>query len=216
MKWLDTFYRKDIKIQEKLPTVVWIHGANQTSLSFEYLREKCNFSKEHCANYSSSNNFYYNLEKITEELQDIDTVFVIGHSMGGLYGIHLTQKINVVGGVSISTPFGGSLTADWAKYLIPTYPLFRDVGRRSMPVVEASKIKLDIHWTQIISTVGSVPYHFGQNDGVVTIESMNCRNDVIKIELPYNHYEIISNPQVADILKNEYQTIAPSHSATNI
>jgi hypothetical protein len=38
--------------------VIWLHGANQTSLSFEYLRTKTQFKKEILVNYSSMNRFY--------------------------------------------------------------------------------------------------------------------------------------------------------------
>jgi len=220
MNWFKSFVNKDITQSEDAVepvTVVWIHGANQTHQSFEYLRTYCSFQKEYLINYSSSNRFYQNLNRIVDEVKDIGPVFVVGHSLGGLYALHLTNHVNIVGGVSISTPFKGSSTADWAKYVVPSYPLFRDIGRNSPPVADATKIKLEIPWTQVISTSGSVPYHGGVNDGVVTIESMNGRDDMIKIELPYTHYEIVCNSQVGDILVDEYQKIiAPSRSATNI
>ena len=56
--------------------------------------------------------------------------FMIGHSLGGLYALHLTKHVDVAGAVSISTPFAGSWTADWARFFVPTYQLFRDVGRK--------------------------------------------------------------------------------------
>ena len=43
--------------------VIWLHGANQTSLSFEYLRTKTQFSKEILVNYSSMNRFYDNMSE---------------------------------------------------------------------------------------------------------------------------------------------------------
>ena len=105
--------------------VIWLHGANQTSLSFEYLRHKTNFANEIFINYTSMNRFQDNLEMITDQVSGKGPHFVIGHSMGGLYALHLTQYVRVVGGVSISTPFRGSSTADWAKYIVPSYPLLK-------------------------------------------------------------------------------------------
>ena len=139
-------------------------------------------------NYSSMDRFYDNLDMITEQCQNRGPHFVVGHSMGGLYALHLTKYLRVVGGVSISTPFRGSSTADWAKYVVPSYPLFRDIGRKSDPVKKAHEIKLDIPWTQIVSTTGSVPYHNGPNDGVVTLASMTQRTDMEYIEVPHTHY----------------------------
>lgn len=189
--------------------VIWLHGANQTSLSFEYLRSKTKFNNEILINYSSMNRFQDNLEMIVEQVQGKGPHFVIGHSMGGLYALHLTQYVRVVGGVSIGTPFRGSSTADWAKYIVPSYPLFRDIGRKSDPIKQANEIKLDIPWTQIVSTHGSVPYHNGPNDGVVTIASMTHRTDMKHIEVPHTHYEVMCSKEVAELVKSCYTDCQP-------
>ena len=187
------------------PTVVWLHGANQTDLSFAYLRSVCNFKREIAINYSSMDRFYVNLDRIVSEVKDAGPLFVVGHSLGGLYGLHLTQHVDVVAGISLSTPFRGSSAADWAKYIVPSYPLFRDIGRKSPPVQEAERITLDIPWTQVVSTSGSVPYLEGPNDGVVTVASMRHRTDVNYVEVPHTHYEIVCSPRVVDIILSEYQ-----------
>jgi pimeloyl-ACP methyl ester carboxylesterase len=217
MNWFNFFNKAqsvaNIESVETPVTVVWIHGANQTHLSFEYLRSQCLFKKEYLVNYSSSDGFYNNLNQIIEETQNLGPLFVVGHSLGGLYGLHLTKHVNVVGAVSLSTPFGGSSTADWAKFIVPTYRLFKEVGRRSKPVVDGMKIKLQIPWTQIVSTAGSVPYHGAPNDGVVTIDSMTCRSDMTKIEMPHTHYEVVCSDEVAKIVQQQYSKSVPSHPA---
>jgi pimeloyl-ACP methyl ester carboxylesterase len=200
-----TKQKQIINTKTECPTVVWIHGANQTSLSFNYLRAKTNFEREYLIDYSSMNRFYYNLDKMIVELKDIGPVFVVGHSLGGLYALHLTQHVEVVGGVSISTPFRGSSTADWAKYMVPSYALFKDVGRRAPAVQDSFKIYLDIPWTQIVSTTGSVPYHNGPNDGVVTIASMEHRQDMEFIRVEHTHYEVVCSDLVADIIVQKYK-----------
>ena len=184
--------------------VIWIHGANQTSLSFEYLRSKLNFPNEILINYSSMNRFYDNLDKIITQVKGKGPHFVIGHSLGGLYALHLTQHIRIAGAVSISTPFRGSSTADWAKYMVPSYALFRDIGRKAPPVQAANKIEINIPWTQIVSTTGSVPYHNGPNDGVCTIASMTHRKDMEYVEVPHTHYEVVVSDAVADLIKMRY------------
>lgn len=184
--------------------VIWIHGANQSSLSFEFLRQHTNFANEILVNYSSMNRFHDNLDMITEQCQNKGPHFVIGHSMGGLYALHLTKYLRIVGGVSISTPFRGSSTADWAKYIVPSYPLFKDVGRKSEVVKQANAIELDIPWTQIVTTSGSVPYHNGPNDGVCTIASMLSRPDMNHVEVNHTHYETMCSVQVAELVKQCY------------
>ena len=190
--------------------VIWCHGANQTSLSFRYLQTRTQFPNEIMVNYSSMNRFYDNLEMIADTVKGKGPHFVIGHSMGGLYALHLTKYVRVVGGISISTPFRGSSTADWAKYIVPSYPLFKDIGRKSDPIKEANEIELDIPWTQIVTTAGGVPYHNGPNDGVCTIASMSHRTDMTHIELAHTHYETMVSDRVAEIVSTCYRDATKS------
>ena len=201
--WLGTRKTEEKRTTDDI-NVIWCHGANQTSLSFKYLQTKTQFPNEIMVNYSSMNRFYDNLEMIADNCKGKGPHFVIGHSMGGLYAIHLTEYVRVVGGVSISTPFRGSSTADWAKYIVPSYPLFKDIGRRSDPIREANEIKLDIPWTQVVSTAGSVPYHNGPNDGVCTIASMQHRTDMTHVEVAHTHYETMVSDKVAEVIQTCY------------
>ena len=193
-------------VPEPALNVIWIHGANQSSLSFKYLQTKTQFPNEILVNYSSMNRFEDNIEMIADTVAGKGPHFVIGHSMGGLYALHLTQYVRVVGGVSISTPFRGSSTADWAKYIVPSYPLFKDIGRRSDPVKRANEIELDVPWTQVVTTTGGVPYHNGPNDGVCTIASMEHRTDMTKIKVANTHYETMVSDSVAKIIAENYQS----------
>ena len=115
--------------------------------------------------------------------------------------------MDVAGAVSISTPFAGSWTADWARFFVPTYQLFRDVGRRSIPIKESQNIKLTVDWTQIVSTKGNVPYHRGKNDGVCTIKSMKSRKDMELIEVPHTHFEVMCSDLVVKIILGRYQKV---------
>lgn len=191
---------------EQHATVVWLHGANQSSLSFVYLRHLCNFEKEILINYNSMDGFYNNLEDIIYKVKRAGPVFLVGHSMGGLYSVHLHKNCpNVIGAVTISTPFRGSSAADWARFIVPSYPLFKDVGRRSRPVLEANAHHITVPWTQVVSTTGSVPYLKNPNDGVVTVASMRHRNDMSFIEVPHTHYEVMCSEQVSNIIKEKYK-----------
>lgn len=212
MNWLKQIFKTSTASTEpqasKGPHVVWIHGANQTSLSFSYLRSQLPDWNCTTVNYSSFTNFYHNLANMIAELEHKGPLFVIGHSMGGIYALHLANSLNVVGGVSISTPFRGSSTADWAKYLVPSYQLFRDVGRLSRPIIDGHKIEINIPWTQVISTSGSVPYHSGPNDGVCTIASMEHRaNDMELIYVNNTHYEVVCSDEVVKIIRERYNNV---------
>ena len=207
-KWLTSLKQEnDKKFSEDL-SVIWIHGANQSGLSFQYLRSLTRFKNELVVEYDTSNKFYSNLEMLSNEINKVrGPYFIIGHSLGGLYALHLTKHVEIVGAVSISTPFAGSWTADWARFFVPTYQLFREVGRRSIPIKESKAISLNVDWTQIVSTKGNVPYHGGQNDGVCTIKSMKSRKDMELIEVPHTHFEVMCSDLVAEIILDRYQKI---------
>ncbi len=207
-KWFTPLQHEyDETVSEDL-SVIWIHGANQSGLSFQYLRSLTNFKSELVVEYDTSHKFYNNLERLSTVISQVrGPYFIIGHSLGGLYALHLTKHLDIAGAVSISTPFAGSWTADWARFFVPSYQLFREVGRRSTPIKESQDIKLKVDWTQIVSTKGNVPYHGDQNDGVCTIKSMKSRKDMELIEVPHTHFEVMCSELVAEIILDRYQKI---------
>ena len=212
-KWLTPLKQENDQTVPEDLSVIWIHGANQSGLSFQYLRSLTRFKNELVVEYDTSNKFFNNLEMLSKKISHVrGPYFVIGHSLGGLYALHLTKHVDVAGAVSISTPFAGSWTADWARFFVPTYQLFRDVGRRSIPVKESQGINLKVEWTQIVSTKGNVPYHGGQNDGVCTIKSMKSRKDMELIEVPHTHFEVMCSDLVAKIILERYQKICTEHT----
>jgi pimeloyl-ACP methyl ester carboxylesterase len=194
---------EDVTCVDRLIPVVWLHGAGQTHNSWRYIREQLDYPHEILIDYSSLSRFHENLDEMVHKIGN-EPVFVVGHSLGGLYALHLTQRCNVVGGVSVSTPYRGSSAADWAKYVIPSYPIFRDVGRRSLPIIEAAKMQVEVPWMQIVSTGGAVPYLKGENDGVCTVASMNCRNDMGIEYTDSTHYEVMVDDRVVEIITETY------------
>jgi len=157
-KWFNNQRSKNHNNNWNDLNVVWIHGANQTVLSFQYLRSITKFRSELIVEYDTEKKFYDNLEVLSNEIYQLDgPYFIVGHSLVGLYALYLTRYLDIAGAVSISTPFAGSWTADWARFFIPTYQLFKDVGRRSTPIKNSKNIEINFNWTQIISTKGSVP-----------------------------------------------------------
>ena len=211
-KWLTLLKQENDQTVSEDLSVIWIHGANQSGLSFQYLRSLTRFKNELVVEYDTSNKFFNNLEMLSNKINQVrGPYFVIGHSLGGLYALHLTKHVDIVGAVSISTPFAGSWTADWARFFVPSYQLFREVGRRSTPIKESRGINLKVGWTQIVSTKGNVPYHGGQNDGVCTIQSMKSRKDMELIEVPHTHFEVMCSDLVAEIILERYKRICAKH-----
>ena len=191
-------------VKTPMPHVVWIHGANASSLSFNFIRSKLPELQSTLVDYESSNGFYNNLENIIEQIRHTGPVFVVGHSLGGLYALHLTKHVEVVGGVSICAPFRGSSAADWARFIVPKHQLFKDIGRRSPPIIEANDIYPEVPWTQIVTTAGCVPWHTGPNDGVVSIASMEHLSDRMElVYLPVNHYEVMCSEDTVNVVSHK-------------
>ena len=67
--------------------------------------------------YNSRDGFDNNFNCMIKELDHLDQMFFICHSLGGIYALHLADyfRDRVLGAVTLSTPYGGAEMADYAK-----------------------------------------------------------------------------------------------------
>lgn len=185
--------------------LVYIHGASATSESFNYIRQHIK-GNELLINYDSRNGFEKNLANMRELLSAQRDMFFICHSLGGIYALHLASEFpnQVLGAVTLSTPYGGAEVADVAKYFLPYSRLLKDIGPTSLAMKHARSINITQPWTNVVTTQGSAPWIPAPNDGVVTISSQRKRGDIMElIELDCNHYEVVLNDRVIDIIKEK-------------
>ena len=184
--------------------IIYIHGANSSHETFNHLREHVG-GDDYAVDYSCQKRFTENLERLAETIDLVkDKIFFVGHSLGGLYALHLYDRLRdrVVGAVTISSPFGGSEVAQMLQYLMPSDPLMKDIAPSAWPVRGARKIKIDVPWTNIVSTVGGAKWVGGENDGVVTLASMRYRSDMELVDVPINHYEVVLHAKTIAIIKD--------------
>jgi pimeloyl-ACP methyl ester carboxylesterase len=188
-------------------TLVYIHGASATSESFNYIRSK--LGKGIDINYDSRNGFENNLADMLSALQDTNNIFFIAHSLGGIYSLHIANAIpkQVLGAVTLSTPYGGAEVADVAKYFLPFSRLMRDIGPNSWVMKQADNIKIQHPWTNIVTVKGQSPFIPEANDGVVTIDSQRHHKDMELVEVDYNHYEVLQSESVVKIIKSKKTTL---------
>jgi pimeloyl-ACP methyl ester carboxylesterase len=184
--------------------LVYIHGANATSESFNYIRSKLGNGID--VNYDSRNGFENNLRDMQTQLKDYDDLFFIAHSLGGIYSLHLANSMPaaVKGAITLSTPYGGAEVADYAKYFLPFSRLMRDIGPSSWVMKQASRIKIQHPWTNIVTVKGQSPFMHEPNDGVVTIASQKHHADMELVEVDCNHYEVVLSDAVIEIVKKKY------------
>ena len=184
--------------------LVYIHGASATGDSFNYIRQHLNHPDEIVVEYNSQNGFDRNLEDMKKIVGNVNDIAFICHSLGGIYALHLAEAFpdQVCGAVTMSTPYGGAESADYAKYFLPFNRLLRDIGPNSAPMKTASKIRIQHPWLNIVTTRGDSPWIMQPNDGVVTVNSMRHRCEMQFEELYINHYEVVMSPKTVDIIKN--------------
>jgi len=182
-------------------TLVYIHGASATSESFNFLRSK--LGKGMDINYDSRNGFENNLAEIIAQLKDVKDMALIAHSLGGIYALHVANAMpdQVVGAVTLSTPYGGAEVAEYAKYFLPFSRLMRDIGPNSWAFKQADKIKIQHPWTNIVTVKGQSAFMLAHNDGVVTVASQKHHADMELVEVDYNHYEVVLAEPVVKIIK---------------
>ena len=137
------------------------------------------------------------------QLSNYKDIFFIAHSLGGIYALHLANYFpeQVLGAVTLSTPYGGAEVADYAKYFLPFSRLMRDIGPSSWAFEQADKIKIQYPWTNIVTVKGQSPFLLAHNDGVVTVDSQRHHADMELVEVDYNHYEVVLAEPVVKIIK---------------
>ena len=181
--------------------LVYIHGASATSDSFNYIRSKLGNGID--INYDSRNGFENNLNEMQAQLAGVKDIAFIAHSLGGIYALHVANAMpdQVVGAVTLSTPYGGAEVADYAKYFLPFSRLMRDIGPNSWAFRQADQIKIQHPWTNIVTVKGQSAFMLAHNDGVVTVDSQKHHEDMELIEVDYNHYEVVLAEPVVKIIK---------------
>ena len=183
--------------------LVYIHGASATGDSFNYIRHHLNHHDEIVIEYDSQNGFDRNLDDMKRIVCNIKQIVFVCHSLGGIYALHLADAFpqNVLGAVTLSSPYGGAESADYAKYFLPFNRLLRDIGPNSDPMKTADRIQLQHPWLNVVTTRGDSPWIMQPNDGVVTVNSMRHRPEMQFEELYINHYEVVMSPKTVDIIK---------------
>jgi len=181
--------------------LVYIHGASATSESFNYIRSKLGDGIN--IDYDSRNGFENNLAAMKLSLMNTKDIFFVAHSLGGIYALHLANHMphQVLGAVTLSTPYGGAEVADYVQYFLPFSRLMRDIGPSSWSMRQADKIKIQHPWTNVVTVRGQSPFMLAHNDGVVTISSQKHHADMELIEVELNHYEVVLSDAVIDIIK---------------
>jgi len=182
--------------------LVFIHGANGTSQSWNYLVPFFADYKMTFVEYDSFGKFKDNLKLQEQQLANKKSIFFIGHSMGGIYAFYLQALLkNVIGGLTIAAPYGGSAISTTLKLFFPLHPLWIDSGVHSTTIKNLINIPMHHNWHQIVCTTHRTSYPFEENDGLITKNSQTKLNGVNYIDMTDNHNEVLLNKKVVNIVR---------------
>jgi pimeloyl-ACP methyl ester carboxylesterase len=183
--------------------LVYIHGNGAAAASFNFIRSRIGGHPETLLEYDSAAGFYRNHEEMLRQLDGKDDLFFIAHSLGGIHALHLAHHLGerAAGGVTMATPYGGSVAACMVACFMPFSQVMKDIRPTGRPIVEAGQMKPPRNWTNIVSLAGASPFMLEPNDGVVTLESMRHRRDIRLVDLDCTHFDVMVNEQAADVIR---------------
>lgn len=185
--------------------VVLIHGAGATAVSWAtvVIRIPIAFT---IPTYNIHEPFEKIMKDVEQAIDDKPTI-VIGHSFGGIVAYHLAQKHkNIVAGMSIATPWSGSVMAQIGSMFWYGNQFFKNIGRYEDHIRYIRNNPINIPWTNIVTTKGLFNNEY---DGVVSISSQRQlqSNQVKTIDLNYSHNEVLhSNELIYQIFQLIYST----------
>jgi len=179
--------------------IIFIHGANASKTSWNWVGSQV--ENHDRFEWGMMTDPEKNLE--TMEAKLTEPCFVVGHSMGGLYAWHLANRNPdlVVGGMSIGTPFGGSIQAGlWQMFNI-NVPWLQMLARHEPWTAQTRLLDTPVAWTNVVTTHGFDLFAVGKNDGVVTVASQReLGGEHKEITLDYGHNEVLQSPELASTI----------------
>lgn len=183
--------------------ILYIHGANASELSFEFIRLQLSAHTGLCANYSVDTPIVENIQNIEKLCKDTfgkEPFSIIAHSMGGLIALKLihSKKLNIEKLVTLATPFNGHRFAEFLKWVFPGYRLYDDISPSSNFIKEIQRMQFDVPIQSIVSMNGYNPVFREPNDGVVTLESQLALRDAEFFEVNLCHFEILLSKDVVE------------------
>ena len=186
-----------------------IHGAWCTKNSFNYITKK--ILDDHVVGNISYFEYDCNVENISsiirrakKHLDNLNSnglkTIIVGHSMGGLIALRLSQRNGVHKTMTLASPIAGlKFSRILHAFLLYNSPILKDLIPdsnfiKSIHEQNYSKNPVEIY----ISTSGYNPMIFEDSDGVIPIETQTSwKPDNAKIvKVKTNHSEILQSTKV--------------------
>jgi pimeloyl-ACP methyl ester carboxylesterase len=202
--------------KEVFPQVWFIHGANATPESFNYLKSRLAQIPE-LNNYVFKDIVYDCQDSLTGVVRVLLTkvprnvpLFLVGHSLGGVLAASFAKAveennthIDLRGIITMASPLGGSESANYLKWVYPSYKLFQSIATNG-PIIKLIKSYVPkLPFLSLVTSSGNNPLFPTANDGVVTVLAQRSLTGPTYVELPSNHFEVLVNPVTVTLI-NEF------------
>ena len=183
---------------EDSKTILFLHGANSTSRTFNFIRQGLPDHNSILVNYDSNIPILDTLNDLRRDIKPYSVNYVVSHSLGGILAVLLSQLKTLDKIVSISTPYGGSKFADWMKYIPMHTSLFSEIASQSQLIKHIKKMRVIPPVFSIVttSTPNNMPSYWGESDGVVSVESQTSLQNAQYKKYNLNHFETLIDEQV--------------------
>ena len=158
-------------------------------------------------NYTSHQPLEKSVAQVSRLLPKNEPLILVGHSLGGIIAttIALNETHDVRKLVTLSTPFGGSKFAYWARWLISGLPVLEDLTPQSPTIVRFAENKVPCPMLSVITTGGALPWSTEPNDTIVTVASQNALKYGKKVEVKANHFEVLLHERATEVVKKFIQ-----------
>lgn len=181
-------------------TIWYIHGASSTPRAFNWLHTQLPDHNRVDITYQD-----HEVDSVMPALLKklefmVDPVSIIGHSLGGCFGVALSQATDKIKKVfTISSPFGGSEIASYLRW-ISFDPLMAYIHPQSKFMRGIRKNPLRAPVVSVVTTSSRFPLTmmYEKNDGVVTYKSQIAIEGPSYKELELNHFEVLLAKETAD------------------
>lgn len=183
-------------------TVLYIHGAFSSGLSFQRIQEKLPKHDIIVAEYSVDQPLdeviAFTKDLIADETQNID---IIAHSLGGIIAAAASidnPRVNSI--LTLSSPFGGSRIADVMKWF-SGHELFRSLNGHNAILAQIQRTPPKCKHRAVVTCVGNNPMMFEPNDGVVSLKSQMALPHAEQIKVDLNHFEVLLSDTTVKLIK---------------
>lgn len=195
--------------------VVLLHGITRSSKSFEPLQRELKkqgylvFSVDYPSTQITIQQAASNLQQVLKSLEGIETLSLVGHSMGGLVIRAWTEdyedsRLDRV--IMLGTPNQGAEMADFLKAFLPYQWVMGKAGqqlgtdKQSAPaLLPAPRVPFGIiAGGRGEQTIGYNPLLPGDNDGTVTVASAHLEGESDFLRIPCLHMSYMRDQKVIE------------------